>query len=191
MPNHTEKLEYILDNVNNWLKFAEAKNGTLLAINSAFLFGIIRIILTTKLEEEFSYCIAICFLISITSVVFCLLSFLPKLKIFLPESLNSISENNKLNSIYFGDISKLKNSKIYLEYLFQENIIDNKLKNDKFALDLANQIVVNSKIAKSKYKYFVISIMFTIIYVLLLLVLISIWTFDRKLLHELLSRTLF
>lgn len=38
-----KRLEFILKNVNGWLKFAEGKNAVLLAANGVFTFGLLKI----------------------------------------------------------------------------------------------------------------------------------------------------
>ena len=38
------RLRYILSSVNGWLRFAEAKNGTLLGVNIAIVFGLGQVI---------------------------------------------------------------------------------------------------------------------------------------------------
>ena len=43
-----DRLRYILSVVNEWLKFAEAKNGALLAVDVAIVFGILQLISNTS-----------------------------------------------------------------------------------------------------------------------------------------------
>lgn len=191
MPNCTEKLEYVLDNVNDWLKFAEAKNGTLLALNSVFSFGMIRVILTESLKGVFFYCLVACATCSLLSGLVCLLSFLPRLDFRRSKITLIVPETQKLNVMYFGDIAKLSKSNDYLQYLLRQKIVTDEVKSDLFALDLIDQIFINSKIAKSKYGYFVISVIFTVIFILLILVLMYLWVLDKALLHGLLSGVIF
>ncbi len=42
------KLEYVYDKTTDWFKFSEAKNAEILAINSAILFGVVRLALSYK-----------------------------------------------------------------------------------------------------------------------------------------------
>lgn len=36
-----ERLKYVLSLINEWIRFSEAKNGALLAVDAAFLFGVL------------------------------------------------------------------------------------------------------------------------------------------------------
>ena len=42
--NITQQLYQVFNNVNDWLKFAEAKNAMLIAFNGASIFGIIKLL---------------------------------------------------------------------------------------------------------------------------------------------------
>lgn len=181
----TKRLEYILDSVNDWLRFAEAKNGTLLALNSVFSFGMVRIIFTSHFEGVFFYCLMACATLLLLSALGCLLSFLPKLSLGLPRRGASPMRIQNVNSIYFGNIAKLGNSDDYLQHLLDCKIVEDDIKNDFFALDLVKQTFINSKIATTKYGYFVIAVTLTATSLLLVLVLMYLWVLDKALLHGL------
>lgn len=187
MSDYIKTLEYIFDNVNDWLRFAEAKNGTLLALNSVFSFGIVRVIFTSHLEGAFFYWLTICATFLLISALVCLLSFLPKLSIGLTKRVASSAMVQNANPIYFGDIAKLETSDDYLQYLLERKIVEDKVKDDLFALAIVGQTFVNSKIAVEKYGYFVTAVTLTALALLLMLVLMYLWVLDKALLYGLFS----
>jgi|AntRauMFilla1563_2_1112583.scaffolds.fasta_scaffold20749_4 hypothetical protein len=50
-----EKLKEIFSNINDWLKFADAKSATLIAGNGALIFGMGRLISSFKPEGNDHY----------------------------------------------------------------------------------------------------------------------------------------
>jgi hypothetical protein len=72
-----DKLKDIFENVNNWLKFAEAKNATLIAGNGLLIFGVLKTIHEVNINIYLLYYIYFClilfslpFLISFTYIYF-------------------------------------------------------------------------------------------------------------------------
>lgn len=149
----SDKLKFIFDNVNNWLKFAESKNAALLVANSAFIFQLFRILADKKNINSFVYCyLTICILLAAISACICLFSFVPKIRIPSIFTGKYVQEEN-VNLIFYGDIAKFT-PKRYWEALRTQNIISEEYAQDKFFADIANQIVINSKIALTKYNFF-------------------------------------
>ena len=152
------KLSEIFSNINDWLKFAETKNATLLAGNGVLIFGIIRLIK----EGDYSFILVlyVFFVISqlLISFVFCLVSFIPSLE--MPWIFKSNTKNDNGNLLYFDDISKYTPIS-YINDLKKALNID---KEDFTSYEkmLVEQIIVNSVIASKKYKLFKISIWFTL-----------------------------
>jgi hypothetical protein len=146
-----DRLRYILSNVNDWLKFAEGKNAALLAANSAIVVGALRLVdgkeFIFQWAEYYFY-----FSIAMSSLggVLCLLSFVPKVKIpwLLPTSLS----HEKDNLVFYGDISCYDPSS-YVRALYTQNGA-NLERIDPFEEDLAEQIILNSRIALRKYQLF-------------------------------------
>lgn len=159
MSEPSNKLKYIFDNVNNWLKFAESKNAALLAANSAIVFGLIR---TQDLFENslLHYYFVICIVLATFSACICLLSFVPKIKINSIFQETSVQAEN-LNLLFYGHIAKFT-PEDYLKALQDGHIITEEAIQDRFCTDIANQIVVNSKIAQTKYIFFQLAIWFTV-----------------------------
>jgi hypothetical protein len=152
-------LKDIFENVNNWLKFAEAKNATLVAGNGLLIFGILKTINDLNINTYLLYYIYFCLALFSISLVISLISFIPKVKIptFL---LNSDIETND-NLLFYGHILKY-NERTLLEKL--DSMLNNE--DDKtskeFRTMYTQQIIINSKIARNKFELFDIAIKFTL-----------------------------
>ena len=146
-----KRLEAIFKNINDWLKFAEQKNGALLVLNVGIVWGMTRIVSKAENIIDVIYIINVLgYIFIVLSAIICLFSFFP---ILTDQSfkISKFKKSYKDNSLYFGDISKYKD----YEYL---RLISKKLgikkKYTGFEKDYANQIINNSKIAAEKYKRF-------------------------------------
>ncbi|MCQ9207992.1 MAG: DUF5706 domain-containing protein [Omnitrophica bacterium] len=155
-----DKLKYIFSNINDWLKFAEAKNAALLVFDTAILVGLVSIVSTNNgLHQYVQYYLYFCMFFIVSSIILSLLSFIPKLKMpFLYQSQRHFSQDNVL---FFGHIAKY-GIKEYLELLYSQNNAKYD-KKDLFQENLAGQIIINSRIALLKYKLFEIGVWLTII----------------------------
>lgn len=152
------KLESVLDKTNDWLKFAEAKNGAVLAFNGAVLFALSRLVSTANFASNWLhiYLMFVSFLL-LVSIVIALSSFVPRLE--APYWIKYPELPSKFNLIFYGHICSLS-AKKYLE-LFNDAEGKNKTEG-KLAEDIANQIVINSKISYIKYEQFRIAVWFTL-----------------------------
>ena len=156
----SDKLKFILDNVNNWLKFAESKNAALLVANSAFIFPLLRLIVDNKTNRFLYLLFFICIVLAAISACICLFSFVPQISI--PSSFTGkYVQEEHANLIFYGHIAKFT-PKRYWEALRTQNIISEEYAQDKFLADIANQIVINSRIAHNKYIVFRIAIWLTV-----------------------------
>lgn len=70
------KQQEILKLVNDWLKFAEAKNAVIMAIAGTAIFNLIRLLITTELHiiadiyiAQLVICLTFSFLIALSSFV--------------------------------------------------------------------------------------------------------------------------
>lgn len=153
--NKQESIDFLLkvfNNVNYWLDYAERKLSyitTLFTIISglcAFLFDSYF-----KNNKFIILFIIIFFLFYIVSLLLTLDSFSPIIDKFI--KINSVGnvDMQKDNLIFYGDIAKY-GSDTYKNALI--NRYSMSINNDDYdALDLIDQIVVNSKITNKKYKY--------------------------------------
>lgn len=153
-------LKDIFENVNNWLKFAEAKNATLLAGNGILIFGILKTIQKLDMNIYLLYYIYFCIVLFSLSLIISLISFIPKVKI--PSFLLSKETKESDNLLFYGDILKYneKSLLIKLEEVISKN--EDKEVSKKFKTMYAQQIIINSKIARNKFLFFDIAIKFTL-----------------------------
>ncbi|MHB1350324.1 MAG: Pycsar system effector family protein [Desulfobulbaceae bacterium] len=144
-------LDKTLSKTNDWLKFAEAKNGALIAIACTVLLGVFRAVSNlNSIHIIFKAYLCSFFLFCSIALTISLLSFIPRLK--PPFWFKNIENPDKDNPFFFGHACKY-NSYNYLE-LFN---ISGSSSVDKTELRLADQIITNSKIAFLKYEMFSIA----------------------------------
>ncbi|MTJ08331.1 Pycsar system effector family protein [Anabaena sp. UHCC 0204] len=156
------KLIAIFSNVNEWLKFAEAKNGILLAFSGAAITATITILSTAQnLPNSLKIGLLLTtILLSICALV-CSLSFLPKtnLERVLGSRRNLNPTNlDKDNLWFFGHLQKYK--PIELLDALNHHYFDSQLKTPykKEYQDIAAQITINSEIASLKFRVFIYAI---------------------------------
>ncbi len=137
-----DELKYIFGNVNEWLKFSEAKHAGLIVLNSAIIIGILS---STKMPFE-KWTTIISLSVFTISIVASLISQFPKTSNFLVRY-----ENIQNPNIYFfGDLAKIKMTDFITEF---KNSFPNFNANQSDK-NLINQILINSKITSAKYKIF-------------------------------------
>ncbi len=141
------KQQEILSLINNWLKFAEAKNAVVIALTGTAIFNLIKIISTDLHIAALIYLIqlAICFLFSL---LVALASFVPitDYLILLPKE--KISKNDNL--LFFGHLAKYTKTDLVAKF----NEVEENETNVKFREMYSEQIIINSRIAMSKYYFF-------------------------------------
>lgn len=143
-------LDKTLSKTNEWLKFAEAKNGAIIAVVCSVMFGVNRIVVNLdEVPSSLLFYLAAFFSFSFISLVIALSSFIPRLK--KPFWLKSNEKSNDDNPFYFVDACKY-DSYSYLKLLGISRSNDNKV-----AEKMAEQIVINSRIAALKYSLFTTS----------------------------------
>jgi hypothetical protein len=157
-----EKLRYILTTVNEWLKFAEAKNGALLVADTAILFGIFAVLNRPAVQRVFIYLAVILVIISAISS---LVSFIPQLKVF---SFTSKKRTGKKASlVFYGHIAEY-DPQSYIEALHAESGTESAVI-APMEVDYAQQIIINSRIAVRKYRCFNVGLYLTVLALLFLL----------------------
>jgi hypothetical protein len=174
----TTKLISIFQIVNDWLRFAEAKNAVLLAFSGAGVTAIVTYISTaTNILNPFrTGLIFAIFLLCISSLI-CSFSFLPRTDIEhftwlrTKPSRKSKSLLKDTDNFYsFNDLKRYEPMDL-LESLnrlyFQNQIPKPYIKED---LDIAHQITINSEIASIKFSFFTFALWLLIISILAILV---------------------
>jgi len=162
MDEVSTKLLAIFQNVNEWLKFAEAKNGILLAFSGAAITATITILSTA---QNIPNSLKIGLLL--TTILLCIcslissLSFLPKtnlerllwLKTKPPKNANYIKKDAD-NFWYFGHLQKYNATELLegLNKYYFENKVN--LPYKKEHEDIAAQITINAAIAFLKFQVF-------------------------------------
>jgi len=146
----------IFKNVNDWLKFAEAKNAMLIGLNGAILVGISQI----NNHSFFNFnpffwngYISIIQILLMFSMVISILSFVPKLHM----KVGFYTSSEVKNLWFFESLKSMTNDQI----LEQIANTDTK-KANKVDKDLAEQIKQISIIASSKYLLFTVAVWFLI-----------------------------
>ncbi|MCD9015482.1 Pycsar system effector family protein [Parachryseolinea silvisoli] len=159
-----DRLKYIFANVNEWLRFAEAKNGVLVAFNGAAIWGTFQsfgAICELHPNAHVGLWIFIC--ASTIAIIISLFSFMPALS--LPKKEQPPQAPDKVNEyslVYFHHIGQF-NHIDYLKNVYCRTAAKQPEIFPDFELDLAHQIVLNSRTAWRKYKYFEISLCVTLI----------------------------
>jgi hypothetical protein len=157
-----EKLRYILTMVNEWLKFAEAKNGALLVADTAILFGVFTVLNRSAAQRVFIYLAVV---LVIVSAISSLVSFIPQLKVLSFTSKKRTGK--KANLLFYGDIAE-HDPQSYIEALHAESGTESKVI-EPMEVDYAQQIITNSRIAVRKYRCFNVGLYPTILALLFLL----------------------
>ena len=154
-----DTLEYIFDLVNSWLKFAEAKNSVLVAISGTALWATVRVASTVPVSDLVKiYLFSLIICLSGTLVI-ALVSFLPVLNFshIIPKQ-TSVANRNLL---YFGYLATF--SKKQLVGAIREKRGAPETDYNEFHPMLAEQIIINSRIAMAKYALFELGIGFMIV----------------------------
>jgi len=176
---HEEQLYKIFTNVNDWLKFAEAKNFGLLTLNAAIVFGFSQ----TTFDNNSVIKIAGNYIFSpfmLLSFLPCLISLFPivakierktedkkdsKTKRFINYVSRCIDKENSFENIHFygylKDISEVEfESKLKTKTGFSEDFTI-------YETELSTQILYNSRITWLKYQLFKIGAFFFLLGLLL------------------------
>lgn len=154
-PTNQEELLYkIFSNVNDWLKFAEAKNAALIAFNSAAIAGIMQAYPTDNPDlMVFKGIMIALFAISICVSIY---TFLPVLsKTFNYQKVDETkfeTEKGKLNCLFYGHHCKITSNQLLTLLNIKAPITNPVVPN--LEMDIADQIITNSEITMSKYKLF-------------------------------------
>ncbi|MCD1598193.1 Pycsar system effector family protein [Rheinheimera aquimaris] len=171
-----ERLIAIFELVNTWLKHAEAKAATLLAIDGAVVFGLCRLLQGADTANLFFqiYVVTAVIFLSI-SVFIALLSFVPALKMPWAFKLNNPTADDNL--WYFEHIAKYTPER-YLRELSASND-STSYKGTVYELMLAKQIIINSVICRRKYGLFTFAIWLTLAGVATPIVAAVVWKFGK------------
>lgn len=176
--NMKDELREIFNNINEWLKFAEAKNFGLLSLNAAVVFGFLQIdFAENSLYEKIGTYMLMFF--ATLSFFPCLLSLFPiitkiekgtSLKSWINKFSNWIDKEIKFENIHFYGFLKDINEATFQAKYIKKNELD--VENDKFnqyEIELVSQILYNSRITWLKYQLFKIGAFFFLFGIVILL----------------------
>ena len=163
MDDVSSKLIAIFQNVNDWLKFAEAKNGILLAFSGAAITATITILSTAQdLPNSLKVGLLLTTIILCICALVCSLSFLPKTdleKLLWSRKQPSKKGNNqkdpdKNNFWFYGHLRYYDSNELLAA--LNKHYFDNKLNipYKKEYQDIAAQITINAEIAFLKFQVF-------------------------------------
>lgn len=149
--NRIDLLENTLKQIVDWLKFAEAKNGALVALGCATIFGVLRLYSSTIIENTFTTSYVASFTIFVaTAIVISLTSFIPR--ITPPFWIKMPEKKQEDNPFFFGHACKYSKIK-YLE-LFNQYTESGSNNEYNLEVALCDQIVNNSRVSFIKYRMF-------------------------------------
>ncbi len=149
----------VLQNVTEWLKFAEAKNTGLIAFNGASIFGLTALLGTKVVEVNpaFWWWVILSIVLLIVSTMVSLLSMIPKLNIVKEGIGFAKIKGGEENMIYFEHLKELDSKKVYegitCEVFDEASLLDK---------NLTGQIIQISKVASRKYSHFSIAVWATL-----------------------------
>jgi hypothetical protein len=144
-------LESTLKQVIDWLKFAEAKNGALVAVGCATIFGVLRLYSSLSLESVLAALYVGTFTIFVaTAIVISLISFIPR--VTPPFWIKMPNKEEGDNPLFFGHACKYS-KRTYLDLFNRYSELDSHVE-CQLELAFCDQIVNNSKISFIKYQVF-------------------------------------
>ena len=160
---HEEQLQKIFSNVNDWLKFAEAKNFGLLTLNAAIIFGISQIDFGSHvLLKSIIYYVFVS--LAVISSLSSLISLFPivsqilkgrHVKSWINKISNFIDEETPFENIHFyGYLRNIDENEFESQLLVKTGITDNSQPFTQYEKELVTQIIYNSRIAWLKYQLF-------------------------------------
>jgi hypothetical protein len=162
-----DQLKDIFENINNWLRFAEAKNAAIVAFNGAIAMGAHSLLKESSPPLPSWYLWMVVTFVALST--FCaLVSFHPQTKI--RRWWKKIGSPLASDNLYFyGHIEKYSNKQFLQELATalskdQERNLNTAGGNTKTfsrsEINLAEQIVTNSQIASRKYVLFKVALFF-------------------------------
>lgn len=144
-------LESTLKQIVDWLKFAEAKNGALVGVGCATIFGVLRLYSSFSIESGLVTLYVVSFTIFVgAAIVISLTSFIPR--VTPPFWIKMPNKEVGDNPLFFGHACKYS-KRTYLE-LFNRHSELASHKECQLELAFCEQIVNNSKISFIKYRVF-------------------------------------
>jgi len=168
----TDALLEVLKFVNDWLQFAEKKNGVLIAADLAVAMALLRAMWSMRAEEPVvAVALAFSALLFLLAALASFASFLPRLKLPWLFTRDQAPQED-FNVVFFGHAAQFS-PEDYLSKLSKS--IGCATAPSPFERQLAEQVVMNSRIAEWKYRWFSWAAWITICAVLTPIVGLPLW----------------
>lgn len=141
-----DKLKDIFTNVNEWLKFAEAKHAGLIVLNSGIIFGILSLPVNLPV------------FVLLFSILLVVASLYTSFASMFPLHLKAIEDKkdfDQINVYFSGDLARLGKDDlktILLKQTKSHHVFDG------MEEDLIQQIIANSRVAARKYFLFKVAL---------------------------------
>jgi hypothetical protein len=165
-----EEIREIFNNVNEWLKFAEAKNFGLLSLTAAIVFGFLQIEFAknSSFEQFVIWTISIVAFLSFFPSILSLFPIVSKiekgenLKNWISTFSNWIDKETSFENIHFyGYLRSIDTVEFERKFLNKLNIPTQSL--NQYEKELVGQILYNSRITWLKYQLFKIGAFFFLV----------------------------
>lgn len=158
MTEMEERLNTVLRYVNEWLRFAEAKNAALLTLSAGLVFTLIRNMPESgRGNWEWAYITA--GILFFVCAICCLISFIPQIKIPWLSSQRKPSSDDNL--CFYGHISAYSPENLLKE--LSDGVENRQERPNRIEMDLAGQAVINSRIAVRKFGLFTFAVWLALI----------------------------
>ncbi len=145
-----KEIEDIFDNTNQWLRFAEAKNAVLVTVCGVAIWAALRLILSPEISGFAQIFLAQLLFFAVAGTSIGLVSFLPITSYSFLMPLGDTAEADNL--VFYGHLAKYRKSEL------RKKILKAAAKKESEFLPLSDmyleQIIVNSRIALAKFKFF-------------------------------------
>lgn len=171
-----DELRNTLESVNDWLKFAEAKNAVVVATSGFALWASVRLILSSETGCYATAYFAVLSAFLLGGFVTALLSFLPVLNYRWIVPARSVVVNRNL--LYFGYLATLSKKQVLEAYIRATESRETDVK--EIHGMFAEQVIINSRISLAKYAMFELAIKIILFGVLTPIIAIPVLYFSRK-----------
>jgi hypothetical protein len=164
-PSAADKMENrlltILTQVNEWLQFAEAKNAGLVALDVIALTAIVSVLPSTEVEiaEPVAAGLLAAGLLLVLSLAISLWSFIPRSNRLKVVRAASRSSPRSSNLFFYGDVCGYQPDQFAAEVARRyDRIEDYDAAQHPLHVDIAGQIVANSRITVAKNENFRVAV---------------------------------
>ena len=158
------RLLTILEMVNEWLQFAEAKNAGLVALDGLGLAAILTLLPASNVPDPVEVGLMAASLLLLVSLGLSLWSFLPRHDTGKLVSRPGYRPRDTDNLYFYGDLSHYRPDQLAAEIARRyERMVDYDPARHRSHVDLAGQIVANSRITVAKTGAFRLATLFAVL----------------------------